>query len=283
VGNRGVNQPNRYDANQATPYDPANPKTIVERRPYKRLGFVSANTSQTYSSYHGLDVHLERKFSNGLSVIGNYTWSKLMGIRSFDNYTVMMIDNIRHNYGPQGNAHTSVISYIYELPVGPGKLLLGGRHGVLSRLVGGWQLNGITTIRSGTYLSVGSSVNNGVGSRAGNKADSTGEAANLPGDERTMTRWFNTNAFVDPPYTRYGTSGEGVVMGPGAINFDLSLFKNTRITENKSLQFRVEAFNAFNHVNLGNLGLNVSDRRTFGRITSAAAARIVQFGLKFLF
>jgi Carboxypeptidase regulatory-like domain len=283
VGNRGVNQPNRYDANQAAPYDPANPRTIVERRPYKRLGFVSANTSQTYSSYHGLDVHLERRFSGGLSLIGNYTWSKLMGIRAFDNYTVMLIDNIRHNYGPQGNAHTSVISYIYELPFGPGKSWLGGRHGVLSHLAGGWQLNGITTIRSGGYLSIGSSVNNGVGSRAGNKADSTGQPANLPREERTSARWFNTNAFVDPPHTRYGTSGEGVVVGPGSINFDLSLFKIIRIAEGKSLQFRMEAFNAFNHVNLGNPGLNVSAQSNFGQINSAAAARIVQFGLKFLF
>jgi hypothetical protein len=283
VGNRGVNQPNRYDANQAAPFDPANPRTIIERRPYKRLGFVSANTPQTYSGYHGLDVHLERRFSGGFSLIGNYTWSKLMGIRSFDNYTVMLIDDIRPNYGPQGNAHTSVISYIYELPFGPGKSWLGGRRGVLGHLVGGWQLNGITTIRSGAYLSISSSVNNGVGSRAGNKADSTGQPANLSREERTLTRWFNTNAFVDPPYTRYGTSGEGVVVGPGAINFDLSLFKVILISEGKSLQFRMEAFNAFNHVNLGNPGLNVSVQSTFGRINSAAAARIAQFGLKFLF
>jgi hypothetical protein len=126
-------------------------------------------------------------------------------------------------------------------------------------------------------------VNSGTDSRAGNEADATGLAANLSRGQRTPPRWFNTAAFADPPYTRYGNAGEGVVIGPGTVNFDIALFKNFRTTESSKLQFRVESFNGFNHVNLGNPNLNVSDKLHFGVISSAATARIIQVGLKFYY
>ncbi len=283
VGNKGLNLPNRYDANQAVPFDPLNPLPIPARRPYQTLGFISANSSSTYSNYNGLDVHVERRFSSGLALFANYTWMKNMGIRSFDNYTVMDENNIRRSYGPQGNAHRAVISYIYELPFGPGKRVLSNAHGLAGQVVGGWQINGITSVYSGARLSTASDVNSGTDSRAGNEADATGLAANLSRGQRTPTHWFNTAAFADPPYTRYGNAGEGVVIGPGTINFDIALFKNFRISESSKLQFRVESFNGFNHVNLNNPNLNVSDKLHFGVISSAATARIIQLGLKFYY
>jgi hypothetical protein len=283
VANAGRQMQVRYDANQAVQMDPANPTTINDRRPWKRLGFVSANSSKGCSSYNGLDVHVERRYSKGFSLIGNYTFMKQFGIRGVDNYTVMDINNIRHSYGPDGNPHRAVISYVYELPLGRGKALANNMNGVMDRIVGGWQINGITTLRSGGYISVDSSVNNGAGSRANNRADATGQPANLPAEQRTPQHWFNTNAFVDPPFTRYGTSGVGVVMGPGAVNFDLSLFKNTRIVEGTTLQFRMEAFNAFNQVNLNNPNVNASDRARLGTITGASPARIMQLGMKLIF
>jgi hypothetical protein len=283
VGNAGRQMQVRYDANQAVQMDPNNPTTINDRRPYKKLGFVSANSSKGYSSYHGLDIHGERRFSNGFALIASYTWMKEFGVRTVDNYTVMMIDNIRHSYGPEGNPHRAIISYVYELPVGKGKTFLNSLNPVVDRIIGGWQVNGITTFRSGGYLSIDSNVNNGAGSRANNRADATGLPATLPSDQRTPAHWFNTAAFIDPPFTRYGNSGVGAIMGPGAINFDLSVFKNTRLTEGKNLQFRAEAFNAFNHVNLNNPAINVSSKAQFGTISGAASARIMQLGMKLIF
>lgn len=283
VGNLGRQMQVRYDANQAVPMDPLNPTTIVDRRPYKRLGFVSANSSKGYSSYHGMDVHVERRYNNGFSLIGSYTFMKEFGVATVDNYTVMMIDNIRHSYGAEGIPHRAIISYVYELPFGKGKSLLNSMNPVVDRIIGGWQVNGITTLRGGQFLQVASNVNNGAGSRAQNRADATGIPAVLPSSERTRMRWFNPAAFVDPPYTRYGTSGVGVYLGPGAVNFDLSAFKNTRIVEGKTLQFRVEAFNAFNQVNLNNPNNNSSDRARLATITGAASARIMQLGMKFIF
>lgn len=283
VGNAGREMQIRYDANQAVPIDPLRPTTINDRRPYKRLGFVSANSSDGYSSYHGLDIHVERRYSAGFSLIGSYTFMKQFGIRTVDNYTVMMIDNLRHSYGAEGYPHRAIISYIYELPFGKGKRFLNSLNPVVDRVLGGWQINGITTLRSGNFLSVDSNVNNGAGSRSNNRADATGVPAVIPSDQRSPARWFNTAAFVDPPYTRYGNSGVGVYLGPGAVNFDLSIFKNTRVVEGKTLQFRAEAFNALNNVNLNNPNSNSSDRVRLGTITGAAPARIIQLGLKLIF
>jgi hypothetical protein len=283
VGNAGRDMQIRYDANQAVEMDPLRPSAIQDRRPYQKLGFVSANSSAGYSSYHGLDVHVERRYKNGFSLIGSYTFMKEFGMATVDNYTVMMINKLRHNYGAEGIPQRAIISYVYELPFGKGKPFLGSLNPVADRLIGGWQINGITTFRGGAFLQVASNVNNGAGSRAQNRADATGVPAVLPTDQRSTARWFNPAAFVDPPYTRYGTSGVGVYLGPGAVNFDLSAFKNTRIVEGKTLQFRAEAFNAFNKVNLNNPNSNSSDRVRLATITGAASARIMQLGLKFIF
>ncbi|MBO0801168.1 MAG: TonB-dependent receptor, partial [Blastocatellia bacterium] len=119
-------------------------------------------------------------------------------------------------------------------------------------------------------------IDNGVGSRAGNEANATGQPANLPRGERTPARWFNTAAFADVPYTVFGNAGEGVIVGPGSINFDLSFFKSINFTEAKRLQLRIEMFNAFNHVNLGNPNTDVSDQLHFGTINSAGGTRVIQ-------
>ena len=122
---------------------------------------------------------------------------------------------------------------------------------------------------------------NGAGNRAANRPDRIGEG-NLPSSERKVERWFDTTAFKDPVLGAYGNSGDGILLGPGLVNWDLSLFKNFRIRESMTLQFRWEMFNAFNNVNLGNPSTSTGDTR-FGRISSALTAREMQAGLKLLF
>jgi len=282
VGNRSVRQPNRWDANPAAQYDPANPKTIQERRPYQNVGFVSGNTSRAWSNFNALNLRVERRYTSGLSLLGVYSWSKAMAIRGYDNWTVMDINNIRLNYGPMNDfTHRAVFSYLYELPFGKSKRFLGSVSGVASHLIGGWQVNGITTLRSGGALWMSSPVSNGRGNRAGNRPDRIKDG-NLPVGERRVERWFDITAFRDPAFGFYGNAGDGIIRGPGAVNWDVSVFKNFRIVEGKTLQFRWENFNAFNNVNLNNPSTNTGDSR-FGKITGAATAREMQFGLKFLF
>ena len=283
VGNRSEKQPNRWDANAAVlDEDPFNPTPIQSRRPYQNASFVTANTWRAWSNYNALTVRAERRFTNSFALLGTYTWSKAMAIRGHDNWTVMDINDIRRNYGPANDfAQRAVISYVYELPFGPGKALLGDAKGALAHLVGGWQVNGITIFRSGAALRLTSPVSNNLGNRAGNKPNRIADG-NLPTGQRTVERWFDTSAFVDPVVGRYGNAGEGIIRGPGLVNWDVSLFKNAKITEKKTLQFRFEFFNAFNNVNLNNPANSTGSAR-FGAVSGAGLAREIQVGLKFLF
>ena len=281
VGTHGMDLPIRYNADQATPFDPNNPTTVLSREPYPLIGYIGGNAFSSYSNFNALEIKVERRFSHGFSITGVYDWQKDMEVATQDEASVFDIKHQNWNYGPYYVAQHAVINYIYELPFGPGKALLGNSHGVLGHLVGGWQFDGITSLNSGNYLTATSDVNNGVGGRAGNYPDAvSGQKPNS--GTHSVTQWFNTAAFVDPSYTRYGTSGAGTIIGPGAFNFDLSFFKNIKFTESKSLQFRWEMFNAFNHVNLGNPNTDRSSG-SFGLITYAGAARVMQAGLKFYF
>jgi hypothetical protein len=109
-----------------------------------------------------------------------------------------------------------------------------------------------------------------------------GQQANLPPDQRSVQRWFNTAAFAVAPLGTFGNAGRNIVTGPGTNNWDFSLFKNTRVKEEATLEFRAEFFNIFNHAQFL---LPVADptNQAFGRITSVRAAREIQFGLKFIF
>ena len=124
------------------------------------------------------------------------------------------------------------------------------------------------------------------------RLNSTGQSASLPGDQRSAQLWFDTTQFVNPPDFTFGNVSRTIpdVRHPGAINFDVSVIKDTQITERLRLQFRAEAFNVPNHVNLGlvddTFGAGPDGRNSraqFGTITSARDARILQFGLKLIF
>jgi len=287
VGNRGIHQPNRYDANQARlltleELASPNPPSIQARRQYQNLGFASGNESDAWTSYNALNVRLERRFSSGFELLGVYTYSKSLGIWDHDNFTVPNAYNLKQMYGPINDSpHVATISYIYTLPFGPGKRFLGNTRGVASRLVGGWQINGITSFYAGFSMNLETGVSNLLGNRGSNVPIRLANG-NLPSGERTAGRWFDTSAFVDPPTGVLGNTSPGAVWGPGSQNWDLSIFKNTQITERTTLQFRCEMFNSFNHVNLSNPNTN-SSSPSFGQISGANTARQIQFGLKFLF
>jgi hypothetical protein len=110
--------------------------------------------------------------------------------------------------------------------------------------------------------------------------------ADLVGDpdvgDQTVERWFNTQAFAQPGFGQFGTSGRNILRGPGINNFDFSLFKNFALGHDMRLQFRLESFNFFNHPQFNSVDTNVANS-TFGVVNNARAGRINQLGLKFLF
>ena len=196
---------------------------------------------------------------------------------------------------PTDVSKRGVISVLYELPFGRGKRW-EPQSAALRKIVGGWQINSIGVMQTGLPVII-----RGASNFQANRPNSTGQSAKL--SNPTAERWFNKDVFVNPAGFTFGNVGRVLpdVRTPGTVNFDLSLIKDTFITERVNVQFRAEAFNFLNHVNLGGrgdffstvaAGLDTRFRAgpkgknrsaTFGTIISAQAARIVQFGLKVIF
>jgi hypothetical protein len=252
------------------------------------LAYESGHYGAT-SSYHAMTALVRKQYSQGLTLLAHFTWSKTIDTSSstisgdFQNP-----DNIAAERG-LSTFHVPrrfVASWIYELPFGTGKPFLSSRGGVVDQILGGWQITGILGFQDGVYISPSAGVNsaNIDGVLSTLRADRVCDGAI---SNPTRDRWFDPNCFVVPGPFRYGTSGRNVLQGPGASTFDLSFIKDFHITEVHRLQFRAEFFNAFNITNLANPDNNASSG-TVGRIfgTSGSAlpgSREIQFALKFIF
>jgi hypothetical protein len=167
---------------------------------------------------------------------------------------------------------------------------------MVNKIIGGWQINAIASYQSGPSFQINTSGDNAsIGTGAGS---SNNQRPNLVGDPyggidtgasienrgvNPGTFYFNRAAFVVPPQFFLGNLGKDTLYGPGYQNWDVSLFKNTKIGERINAQFRAEFFNIFNHPNFNVPGL-ILNTSTFGVITGTVGdARIIQFGLKILF
>ena len=248
-----------------------------------------------YGNYisHQLQFNIKRRLENGLLVHFAFTGGKKISDSTQIPVNFGPVEQVNENgfqnglydraasrsVDPTDVARRAVISLLYELPFGR------GASSALNKLIGGWQINSVGVMQTGVPLIV-----RGASNEQANRPNSTGESAKL--NNPTRERWFNTDVFVNPPLYTYGDLGRVLpdVRTPGTVNFDLSLIKDTIVGERLNVQFRAEAFNVMNQVNLrapntsfsaGADGFNRS--ATFGTITSARDARVVQFGLKLIF
>jgi hypothetical protein len=183
--------------------------------------------------------------------------------------------------------HQFNISYTYELPFGTGKHFASGAGGVMDRVIGGWQWNGILQIQSGFPFTPQ------IGSNTSGNGDTfnpdvpnvnpafTGDVILGVDGFKKKGKYFDTSAFLTPIAGTYGNVARGSLIGPGTTNFDMSLFKGIKITENWNAQFRVEAFNLFNHANFTKLTATIGS--TGGTIGAAAQARQLQLALRLSF
>jgi len=270
---------------------------------------------QSYSrlqSYHGnyLYVSATRRATSGLQIIGSYTYGKLMDTPIFDlllnspgagTNAVNGPQNWRDLSGDysvdvQDVSHRVTVSGLYDLPFGHGKKFLSGGSFV-DHLLGGFQFNVIITAESGRPLVFSGANNQGIATRPNILPGVSVKLAH-PSKEK----WFNTAAFVNPADYTFGNAPRAYshARGPSQTNFDMSVFKTTPIEKGARLEFRVEAYNALNHTQLGQpntafvagaaadpanptAGGGVNTSSTFGTITSALSARIVQLGAKVIF
>ena len=177
--------------------------------------------------------------------------------------------------------HRFVSSVLYELPFGEGRRYL--TDGVGAAILGGWQASVIVSISSGfpRNVTVGTDRSNTGGGQ--DRPNATGQAVELARDERTVQRWFNTNAYVIQPAGTWGNVGRNTVIGPGITNVDASIIRNFRMTDSKTLQFRLEAFNALNNPIWNDPNTTLTSPN-YGTITSTRKPmRELQVGLKFIF
>ena len=186
--------------------------------------------------------------------------------------------------------HRFVASILYTLPFGKGQKFLN-HGGVVNQVVGNWQLSTITTLQSGGVVNTSSWDSGGTNfiSNATRLNCVSGVDPVLPNNNQNG--WFNPAAFSNPVSGTFGNCGRNTLRGPWMGNEDVSVIKLFQITEHKNLEFRMEMFNAPNHVllNFGgqlawNNGSSPTPASTFGKITSTSAAmRQIQFALKLNF
>lgn len=246
-------------------------------------GFSSINIYENIgkSWYRGLQVKMERRFSEGFSYLLSYSLSKHTDEASeslWDGPTPYAPAGYNRGRSGLDRTHILAINTIYELPFGKGRKHLNNVHPVANVILGGWQLSGIYNFVSGSPLSFivpGATLGNGFSTRA-----------NLSGDldvsSPSAAGWFNPQALSAPALYAFGNSGLNIFDGPGSHVLDTSLTKNFYFAESRYVQFRWEMFNMPNHVNLSNPQTTIG-LATTGRIFSAGAARSMQLGLKLVF
>ena len=272
-------------------------------RPYPQV--QGTQTVQVYdaplgfSTYHGLQVVVNRQFSKGLSVYANYVWSKTL-----TNVTSSLVNdnsgrpldyyNLKLEEAPSENdiPHMFKAYADYELPFGRGKALLGGAGRVTNAMVGGWSLSTVLNYFSGLPLGFAGSAPlssqgwNGAVNRANvapgpltaNFQKSQFELSNLRSPSDT---YLNKALFSDPPPLTLGTGAFKYTQARdlGTINEDVGLQKTNRIGEKVRLQFRAEFLNAFNRHQFGSIVTNVTNAN-FGQVTNVFGNRQVQLGAR---
>lgn len=258
---------------------------INPRRPIQGYSAVWALSPSVNSSYQALLAQLERRFSNGLGFLAAYTFGHSIDNAGANADSDVAPQNPRDLSANRGNSnfdvrHRIVFSYTYELPFSKGKPFLGtSKWG--SAIAGGWQLAGVTSYQTGLPFSPVLSfdpTNSGTTARPNRVADGS-----LSSDVRSISRWFDTTAFVAPASYVYGNSGRNILRGPNQFNSDISLARAIRVTERVGLQFRAEAFNLFNTPQFGLPGNTIGTSNAGVITTVVTPERQLQMALRLSF
>ncbi|MFN0165723.1 MAG: carboxypeptidase regulatory-like domain-containing protein [Bryobacteraceae bacterium] len=295
-GSKSTRLPTNLDYNEITP-NPPQPPDFRQIFPYPTLSLVSILESRAAANYHALTARVERRYANGLTFLLNYTFSKTLtdvdgstvgvaiGAGSFGANTIR---NLKDNKGPAvfDRPHQLNMSTVYEIP------FFKNAKALPRLILGGWQVAPIWTAFQGAYLTPGNFNVLYTGARPDALRN-----PNLARGERTIDRWFDTEAIANATPGRFGNSGKGIIQGSGVNSWDINFAKNFLITERHRLQFRAEMFNAFNHAQFDDPVMQPVVRDAAGRVlnpnagkvTSASdfgfrqTERVMQFGLKFTF
>lgn len=309
VGSHQIHQGRNRDFNQIAPqfqrqvYDETlNPDLV---RPYLGFSQIYVNERAASTRYNSLQLYLNRRMRHGLQFQAAYTFSRLIS-NTINRDTEGRSTPVQDAFHPdlekalanQDQTHALTFNYIWQLP------FFSNSKGVSKALLGGWQLVGITTFRSGLPVNV--CIDHDVAGTRGEECQRPNLVApvSLDKSERTLRRFFNTDAFVLQEPGTFGNAARNLVRGPGLNNWDFSIFKNFDIpwfgrhqgwaaSESATLQFRAEFFNTWNHTQFSELdttfvpaadeaGSKIDPGASFGTVTGARAPREIQFALKLI-
>ena len=311
VGTRGTHLQRSRFVNQALSASPEDPIRGVTSNTFANIGLrvpiqgiapdgLRVLESDGSSLYNGLEVSVTKPVSHGIQLLAAYTYSRTFDTDGSD------VDAVSSSNGrPLGDqnserqrwglasfdrTHRFIFSGTWTLPEPPA--------GIARAIFGGWHLAAVTTIQSGTALTIGVTNARNVFGISGDRAELAGNCGKSqivsPGSIGSkLNDYFKRSCFANPPVispdgigTAFGNSGTGIVAGPGQANLDLAISKWFAVSwphEKSSIEFRSEFFNAFNHPQFSNPDTNFSSP-TFGVITSTSVnPRVIQLALRFLF
>jgi len=256
------------------------------------------------SNYHALQMKVQRRFHGGGTVLASYTFSKLLTDTEtstdwLEGSIFGSLQQIYQNFnnmkgekalGLFDTRQSLTVSYVYQLPFGRGQRFAGGVEGFKDKLVSGWTFDGIAMFQEGLPLNLIAFPNTSNSFGGGLRPNVVaGCDKNISGSTvAKLNKYFNTACFTLPDVFTFGNESrtDNTIRSPGINNWDMALVKDTPITEKMSLQFRTEAFNAFNRVQFGPPGqvLTPFTTSTFGVISSQVNnPRLIQFGLRLNF
>ena len=298
------NVPNPYYGLITTPGSPLSQSTVQRQQlllPYPEYTSVSyAGQDVGDSTYESLQVKAEKRFSGGNSILVAYTHAKLLsntdtvtswleagGSGGIQNWNNLRSEKSLSSFDVPDRL---VVSYVMDIPVGKGRKFLTNANRLEDLAIGGWGVEGVTTIQEGFPLHFTTNSSNlnaaGAGSQRPNVVN--GCDVNMSGSStQKLGEYFNTSCFVQPAAFTFGSEPrtDPTLRSPGETNWDFSAFKNFSLTpEGKAhLQFRAEFFNIFNRVQFGYPGQALGSS-SFGVITTQYnSPRLVQFALKLAF
>lgn len=280
-------------------------------RPYMGYGTIPMQIWDGNSSYHSLQLQVNRRFAKGLQFGAVYTFSKAMDYSEGDSTTsggvAQFLDRRVWNYGLAGYDRPNVLTFhfLWDVP----KLSRLVPNGLVRTVFDGWQVSDITSFISGKMLAVGMGTTpSGLNFTGGGDGARPLMVANpnLPKDQRTFDHYFNTAAFMEPTpvspssctvngcpamtLANIGDMPSTTVRGPGVNNWNTSVFKNFTVKERMHLQFRAEAYNTFNHTQFDGVDTTITynaqgqnTRTSSGQINSSRDPRIMQFALRATF